>query len=77
MIPDADVLRGIPQRALLSLPTEEEKLTLRSPEQDHNISEVRETKKVTAISEQPELLALDPDRVLETLKKERHIRRKI
>lgn len=77
MIPDAEVLRGIPQRALLSLPTEAEKLTIQEPEQNVHISKASETNTVSAISEQPELVALDPERVLETLKKERHTRKKI
>lgn len=77
MIPDAEILRGIPQKALLSLPSETEKLTVREPKGNIHNSELIESKTMPAISEQPELLALDPDRVLETLKKERHTRRKI
>lgn len=76
MISDVQVLEGIEQKVLFSLPTEEEKLKVGQSVGPTNVSEPREVLKVSPISEQPELLALDTDLVLDLAKKGRHTKRR-
>lgn len=75
MISDAEVLAGIPQKVLYSLPTKEEKLVIQK--QEKKVSLARSEDTVEPITCQPDLLALDPDLVQEMSKRERQKRRKV
>lgn len=70
MVSDADILAGIPQKTFISLPSKAEKYEVKSPETVAP-SQLKESKTTEPISTLPELIGLDPDMVLDELKKER------
>lgn len=77
MISDSEILAGIQQKILLSLPTEKETRMVPLISEPATVSECLEQTTLDAISCTPDLLALDPDIVLEELKEERRVRARI